>query len=61
MELAAASVQMLKAMPARRAVTVLSFVSPETVAAVFRASVDLKGQLLGQLRPAFQAQVRRYL
>lgn len=55
------SVHLIKAMPRRQAATALAYVRPATVAALFRASDDLKGKLLEQLSPAFRVQVMRHL
>jgi len=55
------SMQIIDAMPYRQAATTLAYVRPATVAALFRASDDLKSKLLGQLSPSFRDLVNRYL
>jgi eukaryotic-like serine/threonine-protein kinase len=56
------SAQMVKAMPPTRAVAVLGYVNPVTVAAVLQAAPhDLDGKLLNQLSPPFRTLVLHHM
>jgi Mg/Co/Ni transporter MgtE len=55
------SVFLIKGMAGKRAVSMLEYVWPNTVAELFRQSDELRDKLLGQLDPEFRAQVIRHL
>jgi hypothetical protein len=57
----ATSVALVKGIPGKRAVTMLEYVWPNTVAELFQQSDELRDKLLGQLESEFRAQVVRYL